>query len=104
MWSRLILSSAAIMASLVMAGAPSVDAATPLPAQTRAAPEVSLAYFKDRLSLFGSWLKHPKWGDVWQPDAGPHFRPYFYGYWQHTTDYGWLWVSNEPYGDIVYHY
>jgi hypothetical protein len=21
-----------------------------------------------------------------------------------TSDYGWLWVSNEPFGDIVYHY
>jgi hypothetical protein len=104
MCSRLMLSSAAIAASLVMGGAQIVDAAAPLSAQTRTAPEVSLAYFMDRLSLFGGWLKHPKWGDVWQPDAGPNFRPYFYGYWQHTTDYGWLWVSNEPYGEIVYHY
>jgi hypothetical protein len=65
---------------------------------------VSFDYFQQRLSVFGHWIRHPVWGDVWQPDAGANFRPYFYGYWQYTTDYGWLWVSNEPYGDIVYHY
>ena len=72
--------------------------------QSPANGEISFAYFQDRLSPFGHWLRHPVWGDVWQPDAGSNFRPYFYGYWQYTSDYGWLWVSNEPYGDIVYHY
>ena len=66
--------------------------------------EVGSAYFEQRLSVFGHWISHPAWGQVWQPDAGRNFRPYFYGYWQYTSDYGWLWVSNEPYGDIVYHY
>ena len=40
----------------------------------------------------------------WRPDAGASFRPYFYGYWEYTEEYGWFWVSNEPYGEIVYHY
>lgn len=66
--------------------------------------QVSLGYFMERLGLFGQWLKHPVWGDVWQPEAGPSFRPYFYGYWEYTDEYGWFWVSNEPYGEIVYHY
>jgi hypothetical protein len=66
--------------------------------------EVGLGYFASRLEPFGHWLNHPVWGQVWQPDAGRDFRPYFYGYWQYTDDEGWLWVSNEPYGDIVYHY
>jgi Family of unknown function (DUF6600) len=68
------------------------------------AAAVDFDYFLQRLSSYGRWLRHPAWGDVWQPDAGVNFRPYFYGYWQYTTDYGWLWVSNEPYGDVVYHY
>jgi hypothetical protein len=73
-------------------------------AQADAYPGISLTYFASRLEPFGHWINHPVWGDVWQPDAGRNFRPYFYGYWQYTSDAGWLWVSNEPYGDIVYHY
>jgi len=73
-------------------------------AQTDANFEISLGYFASRLEPFGHWINHPVWGDVWQPDAGRNFRPYFYGYWEYTSDAGWLWVSNEPYGDIVYHY
>ncbi len=72
--------------------------------QAQGQGEVSLEYFHERLAPFGNWLNHPIWGEVWQPDAGPNFRPYFYGYWDYTSDYGSIWVSNEPYGDIVYHY
>src|SRR5487761_621875 len=79
------------------------ETAPPL-VQGSATAEVSLAYFEQRLTPFGHWFQHPVWGEVWQPNTGPTFRPYFYGYWQYTADYGWLWVSNEPYGDIVYHY
>ena len=67
-------------------------------------PEVSLEYFREQLSPYGAWLSHPKWGEVWRPDAGPDFRPYFDGYWEYTSDHGSLWISNEPFGDIVYHY
>ena len=81
-------------------------AAEPAPPGAVRPPQdvVSFPYFQQRLTVFGHWIWHPVWGDVWQPDAGANFRPYFYGYWQYTSDYGWLWVSNEPYGDIVYHY
>jgi len=84
---------------------PAVAAETAPPAaQGPAMDQVSFAYFQEQLAPFGRWLRHPVWGDVWEPDAGRNFRPYFYGYWQYTSDYGWLWVSNEAYGDIVYHY
>jgi hypothetical protein len=84
---------------------PAVAAESALPAtERRAMEQVSFAYFQEQLAPFGQWLRHPVWGDVWQPDAGRNFRPYFYGDWQYTSDYGWLWVSNEAYGDIVYHY
>lgn len=79
-------------------------AIAPALAQTDANFEISLGYFASRLEPFGHWINHPVWGDVWQPDAGRNFRPYFYGYWEYTSDAGWMWVSNEPYGDIVYHY
>jgi hypothetical protein len=102
------LRSAIVLLVLSALSAPAVaaDAAPYPPAALRpaATAEVSFDYFEQRLSSFGRWISHPVWGEVWQPDAGRDFRPYFYGYWQFTSDYGWLWVSNEPYGDIVYHY
>lgn len=74
------------------------------PVQMPAASEVNLNYFEQQLAPFGQWINHPQFGEVWKPDLGPDFRPYFNGYWQFTSDYGWLWVSNEPFGDVVYHY
>jgi len=105
MRSRLSLAAILFAASLAMPGAVAAGAESsrPLP-ETMSQTQVGLSYFMERLGLFGQWLKHPVWGDVWQPDAGPAFRPYFYGYWENTKEYGWFWVSNEPYGDIVYHY
>jgi hypothetical protein len=101
--TRLVAALIAVLASATAAeAAPVTPSAVLPPGQDPAA--LSFAYFQERLSPFGHWLRHPVWGDVWQPDAGPTFRPYFYGYWQYTSDYGWLWVSNEPYGEIVYHY
>src|SRR6185295_18134620 len=89
-------------AALLFSAAP---ASAQAPSSSQMAPsEVSLEYFHERLTPLGNWVNHPVWGEVWQPDAGPNFRPYFYGYWDYTSDYGSLWVSNEPYGDIVYHY
>jgi len=101
--------AAAFFAAVVLCCAPLLFSTAPASAQSppqsqAATPEVSLEYFHERLTPFGQWLNHPVWGEVWQPDAGPNFRPYFYGYWDYTSDYGSLWVSNEPYGDIVYHY
>ena len=96
--------AAVLFALAVFAYSPaSAQTASPV-VQNYAGAEVSLTYFEQVLAPFGRWLQHPVWGEVWQPDSGATFRPYFYGYWQYTTDYGWLWVSNEPYGDIVYHY
>jgi hypothetical protein len=97
---RVKLSWFALAACLFLAPA----AIAPALAQTDANFEISLGYFASRLEPFGHWINHPVWGDVWQPDAGRKFRPYFYGYWEYTSDAGWMWVSNEPYGDIVYHY
>src|SRR5258705_433297 len=101
--------AAVVLAALALCCAVGLLATAPARAQAQAQtqtgmPEVGLEYFHERLTPLGDWLNHPVWGEVWQPDAGPNFRPYFYGYWDYTSDYGSLWVSNEPYGDIVYHY
>jgi len=71
------------------------------------APEVSLGYFHDQLSPFGSWVDV---GGVqyWHPDAAiqanPDWRPYYdNGKWV-QTDNGLFWQSDYTWGDIPFHY
>jgi len=45
------------------------------------------------LEQYGSWRPHPRFGDVWVPGAvPPDWRPYEYGHWVYTDDWGWYWV------------
>ncbi len=68
------------------------------------APGVGFDSFHARLSPYGTWRYDPRWGDVWQPRAGRDFRPYYNGYWGNTVEYGWLWNSNDLWGDVTDHY
>ncbi len=67
---------------------------------------VSFDYFYDFLAPHGQWFRHARWGDVWRPiNVSPDFRPYFQdGYWANTTEYGWTWASDYPWGEIAFHY
>jgi hypothetical protein len=65
--------------------------------------EVGFGSFQRQLAPYGNWTYHPRWGDVWRPRAAG-FRPYFDGYWSNTREYGVLWVSNDPWGDVTTHY
>jgi uncharacterized protein YraI len=60
--------------------------------------------FYGRLAPYGSWI----WLQgqyVWVPrGVGPAWRPYTLGRWVFTDRYGWMWVSNEPFGWATYHY
>lgn len=60
--------------------------------------------FYQRLSPYGNWI----WLEgqyVWVPaNVGPQWRPYTRGRWVFTDEYGWMWVSNEPFGWATYHY
>jgi Family of unknown function (DUF6600) len=78
--------------------------ATPASAQVEVRAGISFGYFEDRLSRYGRWFHDDRWGDVWQPRYADDFRPYYDGYWEDTEDYGWMWVSDEPWADITYHY
>ncbi len=76
-------------------------AATPTSAQAA----VSISLFYGELAPHGRWFRHPRWGWAWFPtavDAG--WRPYAYGRWAWTEEYGWYWISDEPFGWAVYHY
>jgi hypothetical protein len=66
------------------------------------------AEFQSALEPYGSWQLHPRFGEVWVPyDLPPGWRPYTYGRWVYTEEWGWYWVSDEEEADwgwVAFHY
>jgi hypothetical protein len=66
------------------------------------------AEFESALEPYGSWQLHPRFGEVWVPyDLPPGWRPYTYGRWVYTEEWGWYWVSDEEEADwgwVTFHY
>jgi uncharacterized protein DUF6600 len=60
------------------------------------------------LEQYGSWRPHPRFGNVWVPTGvPPDWRPYSYGHWVYTDEWGWYWVSDDveaDWGWVVFHY
>jgi hypothetical protein len=60
------------------------------------------------LEPYGRWVRHPRFGEVWVPaDLPRDWRPYEYGHWVYTDEWGWYWVSDpeeEDWGWITFHY
>ena len=70
----------------------------------RAAAQTSV-YLEAGLAPHGTWVEDPRYGRVWRPNqTPPDWRPYAYGRWVYTSAYGWVWVSDEPWGWVAYHY
>jgi hypothetical protein len=63
-------------------------------------PDISI--FFERLAPFGTWFDDPIYGYVFAP-ADPSYTPYSNGFWK-LTDYGWTWISNDPFGWATDHY
>jgi hypothetical protein len=65
---------------------------------------VNFGFFYSSLSPHGEWIEVESGFHVWRPQhINRYWRPYISGQWI-WTDYGWYWMSNEPYGWITYHY
>lgn len=65
---------------------------------------VQVGFFYSSLSPYGEWIEVEAGYHVWRPlrvQAG--WRPYLEGRWV-WTDFGWYWVSYEPFGWAVFHY
>jgi hypothetical protein len=61
--------------------------------------------FRQSLDSYGRWIDHPRWGALWIPaDVASDWRPYWFGSWVYTDEWGWYWVSDEEWGWITYHY
>lgn len=60
--------------------------------------------FHGPLSPYGEWLELDAGFYAWRPThVHRGWRPYLHGRWA-WTDYGWYWVSSEPFGWAVFHY
>jgi len=70
-----------------------------------AAPvSVSVSFFHDQLAPHGRWVAAGSYGNCWAPSGvAAGWEPYVDGQWVYS-DYGWTWASNDPWGDIPYHY
>jgi uncharacterized protein DUF6600 len=84
-----------------------LSASVTIAALTPAHAQVS-AEFQSALEPYGSWQPHPRFGEVWVPyDLPQGWRPYTYGRWVYTEEWGWYWVSDEEEADwgwVAFHY
>ena len=66
---------------------------------------MQFGFFYSALAPHGEWIEVESGTRVWRPfHISNQWRPYLDGRWVWTDDYGWYWMSNEPFGRITYHY
>jgi hypothetical protein len=76
----------------------------PMPA-ARAGLLPEYRIFYDALQDYGDWTLIEPFGFVFRPYVDiENWRPYQYGYWAPSEVYGWVWISDEPFGWATYHY
>jgi hypothetical protein len=96
--------------SIATAAAMLVSPASPLlldmPASAVAATRVSISIntFYTDLAPHGSWVSYHDSYVFVPARIAVDWRPYTLGHWVCTRRYGWLWVSDEPFGWATYHY
>jgi hypothetical protein len=68
----------------------------------------ALTAWNAHLDPYGSWVDDPRYGRVWQPHrsvVGADFAPYVSsGRWALDENEDWAWVSDYPFGGVVFHY
>ncbi|MEZ4220893.1 MAG: DUF6600 domain-containing protein [Polyangiaceae bacterium] len=68
----------------------------------------ALTDFNKDLEPYGYWRDDPTYGTVWVPhpkSVGKDFKPYVTnGHWAQADDGEWIWVSDYPFGWVVFHY
>lgn len=63
-----------------------------------------VGFFYNALSPYGEWIELEAGFHAWRPlHVNTGWRPYSYGRWA-WTDFGWYWVSSEPFGWATFHY
>jgi hypothetical protein len=57
------------------------------------------------LDRYGDWWHTADYGYVWSPHSvAMGWSPYRVGAWRWYSDWGWTWISTEPWGWTPYHY
>jgi hypothetical protein len=56
------------------------------------------------LNDYGQWEDDSNYGEVWVPNEPAGWAPYQDGQWAWEGYYGWTWVGYEPWGWAPYHY
>jgi Family of unknown function (DUF6600)/FecR protein len=57
------------------------------------------------LDRHGRWTVIDEYGPAWVPQyVAPGWTPYLDGRWCYRPNWGWTWVSYEPWGWLPYHY
>ncbi|HEY3496178.1 MAG TPA: DUF6600 domain-containing protein [Polyangiaceae bacterium] len=68
----------------------------------------ALTAWNRELDPYGVWIDDPSYGRVWIPNAavvGTSFSPYVTGgHWALDEGNEWIWVSEYPFGRVVFHY
>ena len=99
--ASLAVATCAVLAIGVLCAPLLPGAVTPAMAQISEDAQIAL-------EQYGGWRPHPRFGEVWVPGAvPPDWRPYEYGHWVYTDEWGWYWVSDDVeagWGWVVYHY
>lgn len=100
-----VLATAASSLSCAVTGGESGPyAPRSMPAARAALPPVYRVFY-DELAEYGDWVLIEPYGFVFRPRVSfVSWRPYFDGWWQPSDVYGWVWISDEPFGWITYHY
>jgi hypothetical protein len=91
-----------ILTAIFLTGVLAVFASPP--ARASVSWSVSITSFHETLAPYGRWVVTRGYGEVWIPASiVVGWEPYSDGEWI-WTDYGWTWVSYDPWGDAPCHY
>lgn len=108
---RLVRPSMAVLAVMILValstGSGEALAQQAVPQQAIAQPTTEAVQDETRnvLSQYGSFVQHPKYGEVWVPTVTPQgWHPYPPCHWVNTRQYGWYFNDATPWGQIVHHY
>lgn len=107
-WLRLIRGSLIASMAFFAAGCSTTYtqvASTPSEPDPQPVYSYEEPYIEDyhELSMYGVWTDIEPFGPVWRPTVVSGWRPYVNGHWL-WSNWGWTWVSYEPFGWAVYHY
>jgi hypothetical protein len=64
----------------------------------------NMQYMAGDIDRYGQWRDDSQYGKVWVPDEPSDWQPYHEGHWVWVDPFGWTWVGDEPWGWAPYHY